>query len=128
MHGRAKADLEHEIATTRASAEAQADKLRQEADARMGKLAVWWNDLQRSWNAHIAQIREDIDAKWAAHDVDRTERRAVSAEEDAALAIDFAIAAIEEAEYAALDATLARQKADELAEQHSGASAWAPRD
>lgn len=55
--------------------------------------------------------------------MNRAQRRAVSAEEDAAFAIDFAIAAIEEAEYAVLDATRARQKADELSEQHSGATA-----
>ena len=44
-------------------------------------------------------------------------------EDDAAFAIDFALAAIDEAEYAVLDATLARQKADALSEQHSGATA-----
>jgi hypothetical protein len=45
----------------------------------------------------------------------------VGAEEDAEFAINFALAAIEEAEYAALDATLAGQKADELSAR-SGAS------
>jgi hypothetical protein len=42
-------------------------------------------------------------------------RNADGAEADADFAVDFAIAAIEEAEYAVLDATLARMKADELA-------------
>jgi hypothetical protein len=112
--GQAKGDLEQEVATARASAEAQADKLRQAADERKGRISVWWNDLQRSWNAHIAKIREDIDAKRAEHDVDRAQHRAERAEDDAAFAIDFALAAIDEAEYAVLDATLARQKADAL--------------
>ena len=37
------------------------------------------------------------------------------AEADASFAIDYASAAIDEAEYAVLDATLARKKADEMA-------------
>ncbi len=120
---KAGTDLEQDVAEARASAEAQADKLRQAADERKGKLSVWWNDLQRSWNAHIAKIREEVDAKRAEHDVDRAEHRAERAEDDAAFAIDYAIAAIEEAEYAVLDATLARQKADELSKEGSGAPA-----
>lgn len=115
--GKTEADLEQEIATVRAAAEAQAQKLRQAADESKGKLSVWWNDLQRSWNAHIAKIREDVDAKRGEHDLQRAEHRADEAERDAAFAVDFALAAIEEADYAVLDATLARQKADGLAKQ-----------
>ena len=37
---KAKADLEQDVATARASAEAQADKLQQAADAGKAKLAV----------------------------------------------------------------------------------------
>jgi hypothetical protein len=43
------------------------------------------------------------------------ERRAEWAEDDALDAIDFAGAALDEAEYATLDAVLARMEADELA-------------
>jgi len=43
------------------------------------------------------------------------QRVADGAEADADFAVDYAIAAIEEAEYAVLDATLARMEADELA-------------
>ena len=50
--GKAKADLEQDVATARASAQAQAEKLRKSADASKGKLSVWWNDVQRSWNEH----------------------------------------------------------------------------
>jgi hypothetical protein len=113
--GKAKADLEQDVTTARASAEAQAEKLRQTADANKGKLSVWWHDVQRSWNEHVAKIREDVDAKRAEHDVDRAQRYAENAEDDATFAVDYAYAAIEEAEYAVLDAALARKKADELA-------------
>jgi hypothetical protein len=76
---------------------------------------------------HTSRIREDVDAKRAEHDVDRAEHRAERAEDDAAFATDYAIAAIEEAEYAVLDATLARQKADELSKQRPGARLRASR-
>jgi hypothetical protein len=114
---KAKADLEQDIADSRASAEAQADKLRQEAEARKGKLSVWWHDLQRTWDEHLAKIRDDIDSKRAEHDVDRAQRRAEKAEDDARFAVAFAYAAIEEADYAVLDATLARMEADEHAQK-----------
>jgi hypothetical protein len=118
--GKAPADLEQDVATARASAEARAAELRQAADAHKGKLSVWWHDLERSWNAHIATIREDVDAKRAEHSAERAKHRAERADEDAAFACDFALAAIEEAEYAVLDATLAKQKAEEQAERVGG--------
>ncbi len=117
VRGKSKADLEHDVATIRASADAQADTLRKEAEAHKSKLSAAWHDLQRTWNAHIAKIRDDIDAKRAEHDIDRAQRRAEGAEEDAGFAISFAYASIEEAEYAVLDAALARMEADELTPQ-----------
>ena len=46
-----KAEVEQDMATVRASAEARADKLRQDAEDHKSKLSVWWHDLERSWNA-----------------------------------------------------------------------------
>ena len=46
--------------------------------------------------------------------MDRARRIADNREDDAAFAVEFAYAAIEEAEYAVLDAALARMEADEL--------------
>jgi hypothetical protein len=120
--GKAKADLEQDVATARASADAQAEHLRQAADANKGKLSVWWHDLQRSWNEHVAKVRDDIDSKRAEHDVERARRYADNAEDDATFAVNYAYAAIEEAEYAVLDAALARKQADELSAQ-TGATA-----
>ena len=113
--GKAKADLERDVETARISAQEQAEKLCKSADAGKDKLSVWWNDLQRSWDEHLAKIRDDVDRSRAEHDVDRAARRAERAENDALFAIDFAYAAIEEAEYAVLDADLARMEADQLA-------------
>lgn len=113
--GKARADLERDVETARTSAQEQSDKLRAAADAKKGKLSVWWLDMQRSWHEHIEKIRSDIEERRAEQDADRAQRRAENAEDDATFAIDFAYAAIEEAEYAVLDASLARMEADELA-------------
>jgi hypothetical protein len=113
--GKARADLERDVENARKSAQAQADKLRATAEAKKGKLSVWWNDVQRSWDEHIERIRTDIENRRAEHDLDRAQTRADNAEDDAEFAVDYAYAAIEEAEYAVLDASLARIEADELA-------------
>jgi hypothetical protein len=114
VQGKAKADVEADVKTARASAQDRAKKLRESAEANKNKLSVWWYDLQRTWNEHVAKIRDDIDAKRAEHDKDRAERRAEHRADDAVFAVEFAYAAIEEAEYAVLDAELARMEADEL--------------
>ena len=111
---KSKAGLEADVETARTSAQERAKKLRESADANKNKLSVWWYDLQRTWNEHVAKIRDDIDSKRAEHDADRAERRAEHREDDAEFAVDFAYSAIEEAEYAVLDAELARKEADEL--------------
>jgi hypothetical protein len=113
--GKAKADLEHDVETARTSAQERAEKLRESADTSKDKISVWWHDIERSWNEHMATIRDDIDHRRAEHDVNRAGKRADRAEDDALFAIDYAYAAIEEAEYATLDAALARIEADELA-------------
>ncbi len=111
--GKAKDDLQADAESVRASAQDRAKKLRESAEANKNKLSVWWYDLQRTWNEHVAKIREDIDAKRAKHDVDRAQRHAENKADDAEFAIEFAYAAIEEAEYAVLDAELARMEAAE---------------
>jgi hypothetical protein len=112
---KARADLEQDISTARASAEAGADRLRERADASETKVSDWWTDVQQSWDRHVTAVRQHIDERKAEHDRDRAESDAEIAEDDAQFAIDYAYAAIEEAEYAVLDAALARMEADELA-------------
>ena len=73
--------------------------------------------MQRSWNEHISRVREDLDDKRAKHDVHVAQRRADDAEEYASFAADHAYSAVVEAEYAALDALLARMDADQMSEE-----------
>jgi len=115
MKNKAKGDLEQDVKQARESAQARADGLSKSAAASQGKISSRWDNTQRAWNDHVNHIRADIDEKRAAHDLKMAQRVADGAEADADFAVDYAIAAIEEAEYAVLDATLARMQADELA-------------
>ena len=108
-------DLQQDVENARAKAQAQADSLRESADAGKGRISAWWHDVQRSWNEHLAAIRQDFDHRRAEHDTERAEEYADQAEADASFAVDYAYAAIDEAEYAVLDAALARKQADERA-------------
>jgi hypothetical protein len=62
----------------------------------------------------VDAAREEIASKKEEHDVHRARKVADEAEDQASLVIDLAYSAVVEAEYAALDAYLARAKADEL--------------
>lgn len=111
---KARTDLERDVAAARASAQAQGQKLRETAEAGEGKISDRWDDVQKTWNEHVAAVRQSVDDRKARHDLAEAERAADSAEDDALYAIDYAYAALEEAEYAVLDAELARMEADEL--------------
>ena len=111
----AKADLELAVKNARESAQTNADQLRKDAETDKDVLSAWWDDMQRTWNEHIAMVRKNLDQKKAELDAKTAERRASSAEEDAAFAVDYAYATVQEAEYAVLDAILARKEADGLA-------------
>ena len=119
-------DIREAAARDTAELKAMVDQARRKADARAAELQAkagetadqaerQWNEVQGDWDRHIKRIRGRIEAKKAAHDVDVAERDAEWAELDALDAIDFAYAAVEEAEYAVLDAVLARKDADVMA-------------
>jgi len=111
----AKSDLERAVKNARESAQANADELRKNAETDKEILSEWWDDMQRTWNEHVATVRKNLDQKKAEHDVKAAERRAYGAEEDASFAVHYAYATVQEAEYAVLDAILARKEADSLA-------------
>jgi MFS family permease len=112
---KAKDDVKQDVGTARASAEAEADKLRKRADSDDAKLSAWWKDVQQSWSRHSDDVHSHFEEMKSGMDRNRAERHAEHAYDDAQFAIDFAYSAITEAEYAVLDASLARMEADELA-------------
>ena len=112
---KARGDVEQEVASAHAAAKEQGKKLRKAAAEAQGEISDWWVDAQKSWDERIDAVRGDIERKKASHDVGKARRRAERAEEDALLAIDAANWSIDEAEYAVLDAVLARMDADDVA-------------
>ncbi|MBN9622487.1 MAG: hypothetical protein J0H06_05955, partial [Actinobacteria bacterium] len=62
---------------------------------------------------HVADLRSKIEERKAERDAGHAARRAERAEDYAIEAVVFAAAAFDEAEYAVLDALLARVEADE---------------
>jgi hypothetical protein len=109
---KARAQLEQAVQEARDEARADADELSKAVEADKESISAWWAGVQKSWNDHIAEIRRNVDQKKAEHDVKVANREADIAERDAAFAVDFALGAVEEAEYAALYATLARMDAE----------------
>jgi hypothetical protein len=61
----AKADVERSANEARARAEAHAEELHQSAAATGAQISASWNDLQKSWGNHMAQVRQGIDDKKA---------------------------------------------------------------
>ena len=110
--GKARVDLEQDVSSARASAEAQAAGTRQAVDESKAKIETWWAGVQRSWDEHVATAREKLGGKKAELDAHAAQARADDAEGYASYSIDLAYSAVVEAEYAALDADLARMEAE----------------
>jgi hypothetical protein len=107
--------LQQAVQEARDGAQQTASKLRADTSAAADRADDWADNMQRSWDEHLARTRQRIDARKAQHAADRAESDAEDAEAYAAYSIDLAYSAIEEAEYASLDAVLARRDADEAA-------------
>ena len=71
---KARADLEQDVKTARDSAKAGADQLSKTVEDQKGKLSAWWSRLQRSWDEHIAEVRQNIDERRASHDLAAAQR------------------------------------------------------
>jgi hypothetical protein len=111
----AKAQLEADVKAAKESTKEHADALRAKAKEGKEHVSEDWRDVQHSFHDKIATAKLKIEVRKAEHDLKQAQKDADRAESDAAFAIDFAYAAIEEAEYEVLDAILARTYADELA-------------
>jgi hypothetical protein len=110
-----QAELRARVQQARESSEKDAAELKSGAGGAKAKASKWWTDVQDDWTKHIDKIRKDVDSRKEEHDLKRAEHHAEHREDDAVAAVAFAYAAFEEAEYAVLDAILAREEADELA-------------
>jgi hypothetical protein len=103
-----------DAAKARDKATAAADQLKDNADGARNRVSSHWQEVRGKWQAHVAEVRnrvedkaDQLDARAAATDADIAESYALDV-------IDFAQAAVEEAESASLDAMYARAEADAL--------------
>ena len=76
---------------------------------------TWWEETKASIVRPFAELRERHEKRQSEHEVKRAIRAADDAEEDAVAAIDLAAYCLNVAEYAVVDAALARMAADDLA-------------
>lgn len=76
---------------------------------------TWWNDTKTSMKRPLDEVRARVDTRQSEHELHRALRAADTSEEDASAAIEVAAYFLNVAEYAIIDATLARMAADDLA-------------
>ena len=98
----------------RAAAVAAADRVEKELQAAGASLESQWNALRQKVTADINRLKTTIADKQIERNVHRAADRAVRKENEARVAIDFALATIEDAQLAVLDAVIADREADEV--------------
>jgi uncharacterized protein YjbJ (UPF0337 family) len=112
---KSRAELQSQVDQARDNAKEHADSLRATNAQVREDVSGRWAQIQDNWTQHVGKVREDVADRRAARDAREAERNADWAEGDAEDAVEFALAAIDEAEYAVLVAISTRADADELA-------------
>ena len=105
--------LTKDVEAARTAASDAAETLRTRSSDLQDSVGGWWTGIHESWSQHVTSVRFQIDEKKAERETEQTVRRAERAEDYAAATIALAEAAFREAEYAVLDAMLARMEADD---------------
>jgi hypothetical protein len=109
-----RADLRALVDQAQQKAERQAEMMHQKGDQAKGQAAAGWQSVKEKWQANIQAWHRKVADKRAENDQRKAEAKADTAETYAEDAVSFAIAAAQEAEYACLDAVLARADAESL--------------
>lgn len=102
------------VDASKADAKARQDEFKAKIGEGKAAVASQWEDLQANYNRQVAQIKNNIEAKKEAHELNRAMNRADEAEDIAVASIAFAIMSIDDAEIATLEAIGARAYADAL--------------
>jgi hypothetical protein len=97
------------------SARKKADELKQRSDAVRQEASDRWAEVHRDWAKHIDQLQSKFAETKAKQDRAWSQMDADLAADDARAACAFAVAAVDEAESATIDAILAQMEADEVA-------------
>jgi hypothetical protein len=106
-----KEQLDRELADARARAAADAGRLKAKADDASGNASSHWQEIRRKWQAHVAETRGRVDKAVGQMNTDSVVAEADLAEAYASDAIEFALDAIDEAQYAAMAAYSSRASA-----------------
>jgi hypothetical protein len=100
-------------AQTRASAEAAVQQVNQDLQSIGDTTADHWHTLKAKVSGDLQHLNDRMAERKREHDARRATKRADRLEEEAAVAIDFAGASIEQAQLAVIDAIIGRLEAEE---------------
>lgn len=106
--------LDARIAKAKSDAQRHIDAAKVQATGAQQEVADQWATLQASVRTQLDDIHRGIDERREEHDAKVALRRADRAESNAVAAIEFALAAIDEADQSVLAAIDARLLADSL--------------
>jgi DNA helicase IV len=95
--------------------EMQRTDLKNSIAERNAKAEERWNDTRSSMDQWFATKRAAAEERRTERDIKKAQTNADMAEQDAADAIDIALYVLDQAEFAVIDAVIARTDADELA-------------
>lgn len=111
----ARAKNRAQLETTKTSLKASLDAVGTKTDDAKARAQGRLSDVHDSVEKHFADRRAANAEHKAERDLKKAERRADDAEQDAADAIALVLYVLDQAEYAVVDAVLARADADDLA-------------
>jgi hypothetical protein len=98
---------------TRAAAVAAADRVEKDLQAAGASLEAQWSTLRQKVTSDINRLKTSVADKQVERNVHRAADRATRKENEAVVAIDFALATIEDARFAVLEAVIADREAEE---------------
>jgi hypothetical protein len=100
-------------AETHAAAEAAIEKVNKDIKSVGDAASSTWTGFQAKIDADIDALKAGIAQRTHERDVRRAQNRADRLEQEASFAIDYAVASIEQAKLAVLDAVIGRIEVDE---------------
>lgn len=109
--------VQSRIDAARKDASKASDDLQERIDAMSEDASSRWEDAKESIDEWVEETGERHAEHAVERDVRRAQKQADQADEEAAAAIDFAVYAVANADYALIEAVEARQYADALSAQ-----------
>ena len=109
-----RADLEKQRENLHSTIEADAKKIKSDTASGQADIQAWWTDTTARMEKKRAEIRTKIEDRKAERKVERANQNANDAADYAAEMLRVANYVVETAEYAVVDAAIARSEADAL--------------